>query len=43
VDRFRSIGVIDEKVFDMNYLRYVGPAMAVAVGLALRDEKDKQV
>jgi type IV pilus assembly protein PilM len=43
VDPFRSMGVIDEKVFDMSYLRYVGPAMAVAVGLALRDEKDKQV
>jgi type IV pilus assembly protein PilM len=42
VDPFRSLRV-DEKVFDMNYLNNIGASMAVAVGLALRDEKDKQV
>jgi len=42
IDPFRSLRV-DEKVFDMDYLNSVGPAMAVAVGLALRDERDKQV
>ena len=42
VDPFRSLRV-DEKVFDMDYLNNIGASMAVAVGLALRDEKDKQV
>jgi len=42
VDPFRSLRV-DEKVFDMAYLNNIGASMAVAVGLALRDEKDKQV
>jgi len=41
VDPFRSFR-IDEKVFDMEYLKEVGPVMAVAVGLALRRETDKQ-
>jgi type IV pilus assembly protein PilM len=40
VDPFRSLR-IDEKTFDPDYLAHVGPSMAVAVGLALRDEKDK--
>jgi type IV pilus assembly protein PilM len=43
VDPFRSIGMIDPKVFDSDYLANIGPSMAVAVGLALRDERDKQV
>jgi type IV pilus assembly protein PilM len=42
IDPFRSLR-IDEKVFDIDYLNSVGAAMAVAVGLALRDERDKQV
>jgi type IV pilus assembly protein PilM len=42
IDPFRSLK-IDEKVFDVDYLNQIGPQMAVAVGLALRDEKDKQV
>jgi type IV pilus assembly protein PilM len=42
VDPFRSLKV-DEKVFDPNYLKAIGPIMALAVGLALREEKDKQV
>lgn len=42
VDPFRSLNRND-KVFDLAYLNHVGPTMAVAVGLALRDEKDKQV
>lgn len=42
VDPFLNIGAIDPKVFDMEYLRYIGPSMAVAVGLALRDEEDKE-
>jgi len=42
VDPFRSLR-INEKVFDLSYLNEIGPMMAVAVGLALRDEKDKQV
>jgi type IV pilus assembly protein PilM len=42
VDPFRSLRV-DEKVFDLDYLNNIGASMAVAVGLALRDEKDKQV
>lgn len=42
VDPFRSFR-IDEKVFDLDYLSAVGPTMALAVGLALRDERDKQV
>jgi type IV pilus assembly protein PilM len=42
VDPFRSFR-IDEKVFDVDYLTAVGPTMALAVGLALRDERDKQV
>ncbi len=42
VDPFRSFK-IDERVFDLDYLTGIGPQMAVAVGLALRDERDKQV
>lgn len=42
VDPFRSLSV-DEKVFDVEYLKNVGPTMALAVGLALREEQDKQV
>ena len=42
VDPFRSLK-INEKIFDVDYLNLIGPTMAVAVGLALRDEKDKQV
>jgi type IV pilus assembly protein PilM len=42
IDPFRSLSV-NEKVFDMNYLNAVGTSVAVAVGLALRDERDKQV
>jgi type IV pilus assembly protein PilM len=42
VDPFRSLK-ISEKVFDMDYLNNVGATMALAVGLALRDERDKQV
>ncbi len=42
VDPFRSLR-INEKAFDLDYLHQIGPSMAVAVGLALRDEKDKQV
>jgi len=42
IDPFRSFKV-DETVFDMEYLNAVGPTMAVAVGLALRDERDKQL
>jgi type IV pilus assembly protein PilM len=42
VDPFRSFKV-DEKIFDVDYLNNIGAQMAVAVGLALRDERDKQV
>jgi type IV pilus assembly protein PilM len=42
IDPFRSLRV-NEKVFDLEYLNSVGAQMAVAVGLALRDEGDKQV
>jgi type IV pilus assembly protein PilM len=42
IDPFRSLKV-NEKVFDMDYLNSIGAQMAVAVGLALRDERDKQV
>jgi type IV pilus assembly protein PilM len=42
IDPFRSLKV-NEKVFDLAYLNSVGAQMAVAVGLALRDEGDKQV
>jgi len=42
VDPFRSLKV-DETIFDMEYLNNIGPTMAVAVGLALRDERDKQL
>ncbi|MGB6068883.1 MAG: type IV pilus assembly protein PilM [Desulfomonilaceae bacterium] len=42
VDPFRHLKV-NEKTFDLGYLNSVGPQMAVAVGLALRDEGDKQV
>jgi type IV pilus assembly protein PilM len=42
VDPFRSLK-IDERAFDLDYLTEIGPQMAVAVGLALRDERDKQV
>jgi len=41
VDPFRSFKV-DEKVFDVKYLAEIGPMMALAVGLALRRETDKQ-
>jgi len=37
---FRLLAV-DPKVFDPNYLEQVGPSMAVALGLALRQERDK--
>lgn len=40
VDPFRLLAV-DPKVFDPNYLEQVGPSLAVAVGLALRYERDK--
>lgn len=40
VDPFRVFGV-NPKVFDVEYLNHVGASMAVAVGLALRDERDK--
>jgi type IV pilus assembly protein PilM len=40
VDPFRLVGV-DPNVFDSDYLIQVGPSMAVAVGLALRHERDK--
>jgi type IV pilus assembly protein PilM len=43
VDPFRGLGMTDPKVFDETYLEKIGPAMSVAVGLALRDERDKQV
>ncbi len=33
---------VDPKSFDSAYLRSVGPSMALAVGLGLRDERDKQ-
>jgi type IV pilus assembly protein PilM len=33
---------VDSKSFDSAYLRSIGPSMALAVGLALRDESDKQ-
>ncbi len=42
VDPFRHLKV-NEKTFDLGYLNSVGPQMAVAVGLALREEGDKQV
>ena len=42
VDPFRSLK-INEKAFDLDYLSKIGASMAVSVGLALRDEKDKQV
>jgi type IV pilus assembly protein PilM len=42
IDPFRSLKV-NEKVFDLDYLNSVGAQMAVAVGLALRDEGDKQI
>jgi type IV pilus assembly protein PilM len=42
IDPFRNIRV-NERNFDMDYLDFVGPTMAVAVGLALRDERDKEV
>ncbi len=42
IDPFRSLRPA-EKVFDADYLTYIGPSMAVAVGLALREERDKQL
>ncbi len=42
VDPFRSLK-INEKNFDVNYLNSIGAQMAIAVGLALRDERDKKV
>jgi len=42
IDPFRSLKV-NERVFDSEYLNSVGAQMAIAVGLALRDEGDKQV
>ncbi len=41
MDPFRNLR-INERGFDTQYLRKVGATMAVAVGLALRDERDKQ-
>ncbi len=41
VDPFRNLRI--ERGFDQEYLNYIGATMAVAVGLALRDEKDKQI
>ena len=41
IDPFRNMR-INERGFDTQYLRRVGTTMAVAVGLALRDERDKQ-
>jgi type IV pilus assembly protein PilM len=43
VDPFRSLTFDASKGFDVNYLNSVGANMAVAVGLALRNEKDKEV
>ncbi len=42
MDPFRSLRV-DERNFDADYLHRIGPTMAVAVGLALREERDKMV
>ena len=42
IDPFRSLR-IDERIFDTDYLYRIGPTMAVAVGLALREERDKMV
>jgi type IV pilus assembly protein PilM len=42
VDPFRGFA-INPKVFDAGYLAHIGSSMAIAVGLALRDEKDKLV
>ena len=42
VDPFRVFNV-DPNVFDSDYLGRIGATMAVAVGLALRNERDKQV
>jgi type IV pilus assembly protein PilM len=43
INPFKNLLTVNEKAFDINYLEEVGPQMAVAVGLALRDERDKQV
>ncbi len=43
VNPFKNLLTIDEKHFDMRYIDEIGPQMAVAVGLALRNERDKQV
>ncbi|MEI8182741.1 MAG: type IV pilus assembly protein PilM [Desulfomonile sp.] len=40
VDPFRGLQV-NPTLFDLDYLAHIGPSMAIAVGLALRDEKDK--
>ncbi|RJR19113.1 MAG: type IV pilus assembly protein PilM [Desulfobacteraceae bacterium] len=37
---FKDI-IVDEKQFDLKYLKYIGPQAAVAVGLALRSVGDK--
>lgn len=42
INPFKSLLTINDKSFDMAYLEEVGPQMAVAVGLALRHERDKQ-
>ncbi len=42
VDPFRGLRPADN-LFDLDYLNHIGPSMAVAVGLALREEKDKQI
>ena len=42
IDPFRSLR-IDERIFDTDYLYRIGPTMAVAVGLALREERDKMI
>jgi len=42
VDPFRGLRPADQ-LFDLDYLNHIGPSMAVAVGLALREEKDKQI
>jgi type IV pilus assembly protein PilM len=41
VNPFRNLKV-NPKMFDQMYLEEIGPQMAVAVGLALRDERDKE-
>ena len=40
LNAFKNI-IADEKRFDPNYLKEIGPQAAVAVGLALRSVGDK--